>query len=54
MGRKNEDRPWQVFRFTFAAEKKRRNVAVASVSREEARKLIIASFRNVSGIREIL
>jgi hypothetical protein len=54
MERKKKDRPWRVFRFMFTAQKKQRRAAVASVNRTEAKKLILASFRNVSFIQEIV
>jgi hypothetical protein len=45
-------REWRVFYFEFAASGKKHNIAVASTGREEARALVLASFKGAAGLRE--
>jgi hypothetical protein len=43
---------FQVYHFRFTAYNKRRSITVASPSREEARALILASFKGAGDLRE--
>ncbi|MCL1812248.1 MAG: hypothetical protein FWG29_01860 [Treponema sp.] len=48
----NNHQDWRVFHFMVSFGKNSRNVSVASTDKEEAKALILASFDNVTGVRE--